>query len=321
MLLSWSRPSPSWAEPAAQPPHQVLVVALPRGSEGHDALASRISRTAIAAGVEPVALEDREVALSPETIQEAARLEEEAAQHELNLETGAAAEVRQRIVEALERDGAAATEPGRLAAALARLAATQVEAEQPSEAVRLFRRALALRADLTLDATYSPRTREAFEQARAQGATLPPRPGRAALDRLCEITGTEAVLWAAVGYDEGDPVLVLVFHRPGTPETPEVRQALGQLLPGAELDLPEGVVAGLERDLASLVPPPPIEPPPPVEPPPVEPPPPPPRRPFWRTWWFSTIIGVAVAGATAVGLGVGLAPGDREATLRLRMHE
>jgi hypothetical protein len=293
---------------------------LPLGSPGHDGLAGRITQAAQGVGVEPVALEEREVTLSPETIQELTALEEEAAQHELNLETTAAAEVRERMVQALERDGAAAAQPGRLAEALARLAATRVEAEQPDEAVRLFRRALALRADLSLDATYSPRTREAFEEARRQGATLPPRPGPEALDRLCEATGTEAVLWVAAGYDEGELTLVRVFHRPGTGDVPEMRQALGPVEPGAELALPEGVVSGIEQELAALVPPP-VEPPP-IEPPPVEPPPPPPppppHTPFWRTWWFYTIIGVAVAGAaTATGLGVGLGENRVDLTVHL----
>jgi tetratricopeptide (TPR) repeat protein len=298
----------------------VFVVILPLSSPDRGGLEAQVAAAAREAGVVPIAPDDEEAGLDEATIQELARLEEEATHFELNLDLDQAAASRRQVVETLERHGATATQPGRLADALARLAAIEIQADRRDEAVRIWRRALALRTDLSLDSTFSPAAREAFDEARHQGGTLPPRPEREALDRICADRRVDAVLWIAVGYDEGDLTLVRVLHRPDSADQGEIRYNLGETDPGAELVLPAPLVTGLEQALASLGPEPtvvvqPEQPPPPPDDPP---PPPPPDRcsPYYRCWWFYFTLGVVVVGAaTATGLVVGL--GEDQANVRV----
>lgn len=212
-------------------------------------------------------------------------------------------------MELLEQNGATATQPGRLAEALARLAATEIQAENRIEAVRLWRRALALRMDLSLDSTFTPTAREAFDDARRQGGTLPPRPERASLNQICEERGVDAVLWIAVGYDEGDLTLVRVFHRTNAPALAETRHVLQRPDPDTDLMLPQAVVTGIEETLATLNPRPEgnggI-----------------PERvrcsPYYRCWWFYFTIGVVVVGAAlTAGLVVGLGEDQVDMTVHL----
>lgn len=297
LLLLWCATAQAEEEVSSTPTPRVFRVVLPLNSPGYGQLEAQITEAALGAAVELVTADDEEFGLSPDIIQQLAQLEEEAVQHELELQLGEAAMRRRRAVELLEQNGATATQPGRLAEALARLAATEIQAENRNEAVRLWRRALALRTDLSLDSTFTPTVREAFEEARRQGGTLPPRPDRSSLDQICEERGVDAVLWIAVGYDEGDLTLVRVFHRPEAADQAETRHVLQRPDPGADLTLPQPIVTGIEETLASLNP----------------------RpegngtdgrercSPYYRCWWFYFTIGVVVVGAAlTAGLVVGL---------------
>lgn len=303
----------SWAEPA-QPEElpRVLVVALPTTDSGETALATQLVETVNRAGLEAIIVGEEEIDLPEASVQELGELERRAEQQELALELGEAAARRREIVELLENVGATATQPGRLADALSRLAATEVESERLTEATRIWRRALALRADLSLDGTFSPSARQAFEQASEQGATLPPRPDLDSLERLCDTLDVEAVLWAAVGVDEGNLTVVRLLHRRGTSESVEVRHNLGAHRSESSeswtsVTLSEAPLDRLQRELSLLAS---------LANPYENPPPPPPPRPWYRQWWFWTTVGVVVAGATATGLALGL--GEQQVDMVVR---
>lgn len=287
----------------------VLLVALPASASGQTSLEQQLTSTVRQAGLTPLAAGQQDIALSPDQVNALDVLVSEAEQAELALELDRAAELRTEVVELLERAGATATHPGRLAQALARLAANEVAAGHRGEAVRLWRRALALRADLVLDSTFSPSVREVFDQARADGPTLPPRPGAEPLDRLCSELDVTAVLWTAVGHDEDGLVFVRVLHHCGDAAPVEVRQQLEAESIEGSFTPPEPVIDALTAELAELAPDRDGE---------GDPPPPPPPRPWYRRWWFYLGLGLLVAGAaTTTGLVLGL--GERQVDLVLHM--
>jgi len=287
---------------------RVLLVVLPIVEGGESALSSQIHDLMRRAGLDPQSPEGEDFALPAEVVTELESLELTATRHELALELAEAVTVRRQIVELLESNGATATHPTGLARALSRLAATEVESGHFGEATRLWQRSLALRADLALDGTFSPSAREAFEAARALGATLPPRPGFESLDRLCANLAVEAVLWVAAGVDEGDQVVVRMLHRRGTTEPVEVRHEL-EISEGNGL-LGAGHEQRLERELAALLAP--------EAPLVVDPPREVHRGPWYRSWWLWTAVSVLVVGAaTATGLALGLGEQHVEAVVHL----
>ena len=121
------------------PPPRVLIISLPLGSTSHEAVTNQLAEEMERIGIQPVLAEELEIELEPERVTEIAGLRDEAEQHELALELDLAAEKRAELVASLEQDVATVAQPSVLADALARLAATEREAENTPEAIRLWR--------------------------------------------------------------------------------------------------------------------------------------------------------------------------------------
>ena len=295
------------AQAETAPRARVLVVTLPAAGEGQEALAADLADAIARAGLEPVTAEQVAVSLPARIAQDVARLEEAARERELALDFRGALETRREIARVLEGTLEAAVSPGRLASALSQVAATEVATGSRRDAVRLWRRALALDASLDLDGTYSPSARDAFDEARREGATLPPRPSPETLDRLCGSGRLAAVLWAAEGRDEQGPALVRLLHVPGQPGFGEIRNVLPEG-DGARRALLATVVGQVAAALAPLTP---VPDPPNGDPRPTV-------RPWWRRWWVWTLVGLTAAGAgTAAGLALGLGERQVEVVIRL----
>jgi hypothetical protein len=305
-------------EPAASEapaPTRVLLVLLPLGTEATPLLEEELARSVAAVGARPLTLGDVSVQLPWAVEDQLARREAEAEQLELSLRLSLAAQRRRQVVELLEDHGTVASHPARLAQALARWASTEFEAGQVDQAVRLWRWALALQADLQLDGTFPPSAREAFDRARAQGPTLSSRPAEDILRRLCQELDLAAILWVATGHDNGQPTLTRLVYSRSDANQGEVRYPLLDesltepvtLPPSFLRDLQTALVRSVSSESTALVSV------------PGDPSPSPALtatavvRPWWKQWWFYVTLGTLLAGAAVtVGLVYGLPEKEAE---------
>lgn len=208
----------------------IAVVAMPRGAGHEAAIARALIPSNIDGIIELVPLDQlmNKTTLNVEMLSDAHGnemvLKQQALQAALSFELVKAAELRRQAADGLLASDALATRPGYVASFLLDAAAASIEAGQSDLALIYFRKALAIDADLELDARFSPQAKSVFSEAIKEGPAEIAVPTDEVLEQILTQHGWRGILWIAVGRNAGRNLATeKIALRGGGPPKPETR--------------------------------------------------------------------------------------------------